>query len=347
MYHCTGGRPTCSRRRNRAGSRCSTRSIRGANEVREKLELREYLAGICDYGISRVPVDTHARDCAERSGYLRAHFDEHAGCRGWVRNSLGCGGDADRAWLEYVGDRAGIGSYSRIERVCRFTGSFAGPYAREAGTPQGRFYLIGTAIMLVGIGLASRAGALRDKATTPVMDQSTKAKGSFVAGLVVAISAGLLSSALNFCYAFGAGALVQAREMGVSQVWISNVVAAPATTGGFVANSCYCVYLLQKNSSTFRFGLVQSRWNWLYGALMGAFWFGGLALYGVGVSRMGTFGTVVGWPLLMGTIIVTSNAAGIATGEWKGARGAVRGYLLGGMLIILVALWILSLAQRA
>ncbi len=217
----------------------------------------------------------------------------------------------------------------------------------KLGTPQGRFYLIGTAVMLVGIGVAARAGALRDKARTPFMDQSTKVKGSFLVGLFVAITAGLLSSALNFCYAFGAGALVQAREMGVSQVWISNVVAAPATTGGFVANCCYCLYLLRKNGSAFRFGLMQSRWNWLHGTLMGAFWFGGLALYGVGVSRMGTFGTVVGWPLLMGTIIVTSNAAGIATGEWKGARSVVRGYLLGGMLIILIALWILSLAQKA
>ncbi len=119
-------------------------------------------------------------------------------------------------------------------------------------------------------------------------------------GLCVVTAAGLLSSALNFCYAFGAGALAQAREMGVSQLWISNVVAAPATSGGFVANCCYCTYLLRKNGSGFRFGLRQARWNWLHGTLMGAFWFGGLALYGVGVTRMGSFGTVVGWPLTDG-----------------------------------------------
>jgi L-rhamnose-H+ transport protein len=217
----------------------------------------------------------------------------------------------------------------------------------KLGTRQGHFYLLGTAVMLIGIGIAARAGALRDKAKTSFLDQSTKVKASFLAGLCVVTAAGLLSSALNFCYAFGAGALVQAREMGVSQLWVSNVVAAPATSGGFIANCCYCTYLLRKNGSAFRFGLRQARWNWLHGTLMGAFWFGGLALYGVGVDRMGSFGTVVGWPLLMGTIIVTSNAAGIATGEWKGAGGNVRAYLLGGMLIILAALWILSLAQKA
>jgi len=80
---------------------------------------------------------------------------------------------------------------------------------------------------------------------------------------------------------------------------------------------------------------------------MGAFWFGGLAVYGLGIVRMGDFGTVVGWPLLMGTIIVTSNAAGIVTGEWTGAGTQTRVYLGVGMIIILLALWILALAQKA
>lgn len=62
---------------------------------------------------------------------------------------------------------------------------------------------------------------------------------------------------------------------------------------------------------------------------------------------MGDFGTVVGWPLLMGTIIVTSNVAGVLTDEWKGAGARVRGYLVSGMIVILVALWILSLAQKS
>jgi hypothetical protein len=86
--------------------------------------------------------------------------------------------------------------------------------------------------------------------------------------------------------------------------------------------------------------------NWLYGTLMGAFWFGGLAVYGLGVFRMGNFGTVVGWPLLMGTIIVTSNAAGIVTGEWTGAGIRIRTYLASGMIVILLALWILAFAQK-
>ena len=217
----------------------------------------------------------------------------------------------------------------------------------KAGTSQGHLYFLGTAVMLVGIVVAARAGALRDRnKKSEGSDRGVKVKGSFLAGLGVAIVAGLLSSMLNFSYAFGAGALAVARQLGVSPVWMSNVVAAPATSGGFIANGLYCLYLLRKNDTSKNFGIRGVRINWLYGAMMGAFWFGGLAVYGLGIYRMGEFGTVVGWPLLMGTIIITSNAAGLLTGEWAGTGARVRGYLGGGMAIILLALWILALAQK-
>jgi L-rhamnose-H+ transport protein len=217
----------------------------------------------------------------------------------------------------------------------------------KAGTSQGHLYFLGTVVMLVGIGVAARAGALRDQVQKANGDdRGVTVKGSFLAGLAVAIVAGLLSSMLNFSYAFGTEALTEARHWGASPVWMANVVAAPATSGGFVANFLYCVYLLRKNSSGKNFLIPELRINWLYGAAMGAFWFGGLAVYGLGIYRMGELGTVLGWPLLMGAIIITSNAAGFLTGEWRGTGARARAYLGAGMAIILLALWVLTLAQK-
>ena len=73
----------------------------------------------------------------------------------------------------------------------------------KLATTQGRLYLLGTAVMLAGIAVASRAGALRDrlKHSAPAPDNPSPQK-SFAAGLLVAILSGLFSSALNFVYAF-------------------------------------------------------------------------------------------------------------------------------------------------
>ncbi|HXF27718.1 MAG TPA: L-rhamnose/proton symporter RhaT [Bryobacteraceae bacterium] len=215
-------------------------------------------------------------------------------------------------------------------------------------TAQGHLYIVGTLVMLVGIGIAAVAGRMREQTSAQPEDpgRGVTVKASFLAGLLVCCASGILSSMLNFSYAFGTEAIANARHFGVSPVWLSNVVAAPAASGGFIANFLYCAYLLRKNRTTPRFWNPKLRINWLHGSLMGAFWFGGLAVYGIGVYRMGDFGTVAGWPLLMGTIIVVSNAAGWITGEWKGVERPAKIYLIAGMVVILVALWILALAQQ-
>jgi len=215
---------------------------------------------------------------------------------------------------------------------------------QQLHTPQGRTYLAGTVIMLVGIALCARAGMLRDAARKR---GESVPRRSFVAGFIVCCLSGLFSSALNFSYAFGGEAVDRARSLGANHLWSTGVVTALAVSGGFIANLAYCGYLLRKNDTLGRFTGDGAGTGWLCGALMGFLWFGGQSLYAVGITRMGELGVVIGWPLLMGMIIVTSNAAGILTGEWNDVSNATRRFLAFGMLIILAALGVLAMAQRA
>ncbi len=208
---------------------------------------------------------------------------------------------------------------------------------------QGTYYLAGTLVMFTGLALVAVAGLLRERSS----DGAERAgRASFTAGLLVCIAAGVLSSTLNFSYAFGGELIENARRAGASAVWAPNVAAAPATTGGFLANLLYCAHLMRRNGSFSRFRLPGSGGHWLLGVMMGAFWYGGLAAYGMGLSRMGAFGTVAGWPLLMGAIIVSSNAAGLLTGEWRQAGRRAKTYLFAGSAVILAALAVLALAQK-
>ena len=212
-------------------------------------------------------------------------------------------------------------------------------------TPQGHTYLAGTAIMLLGIGISARAGVLRDATRSQTRESSDRS--SFWPGFTVCCLSGLLSSTLNFSYAFGGEAVKNALRFGTSTLWATGVVTALAVSGGFVANLLYCGYLLRKNGSLHKFSGESAKIGWLCGGLMGLFWFGGQALYGLGISHMGSLGVVIGWPLLMGMIILTSNVAGIITGEWDGVSAGSKSFLATGMVIILLALGVLAMAQRA
>ena len=211
-------------------------------------------------------------------------------------------------------------------------------------TSQGRTYLVGTAIMLVGIAVCARAGMLRDAARN--RGESAPHR-SFFAGFMICCLSGLFSSALNFSYAFGGDALNRAHALGATQLWSTGVVTALAVSGGFISNLVYCSYLLRKNGTLGRFTGEGAGAGWVCGALMGLFWFGGQSLYAIGVTWMGQLGVVIGWPLLMGMIIVTSNAAGVITGEWNGVSAVTKRFLAFGMLIVLTALGVLAMAQRS
>jgi L-rhamnose-H+ transport protein len=214
---------------------------------------------------------------------------------------------------------------------------------QQLHTSQGRTYLVGTAIMLVGIAVCARAGMLRDAARN--RGESAPHR-SFFAGFMICCLSGLFSSALNFSYAFGGDALDRAHALGASHLWSTGVVTALAVSGGFISNLVYCSYLLRKNGTLGRFTGDGAATGWICGALMGLFWFGGQSLYAIGITWMGQLGVVIGWPLLMGMIIVTSNAAGVMTGEWNGVSAVTKRFLAFGMLIILTALGVLAMAQR-
>ena len=215
---------------------------------------------------------------------------------------------------------------------------------QQLHTPQGRIYLVGTVIMLAGIAVCARAGMLRDAARNR---SESAPHRSFLPGFLVCCLSGLFSSTLNFSYAFGGDALDRARSLGASQLWSTGVVTALAVSGGFISNLAYCGYLLRKNGTLGKFTGDGAATGWVCGALMGLFWFGGQSLYAIGITWMGELGVVIGWPLLMGMIIVTSNAAGVMTGEWNGVSAMTKRFLAFGMLIILTALGVLAMAQRS
>ncbi len=216
---------------------------------------------------------------------------------------------------------------------------FLSQHSEKTFTPEGYFFFLGIILMLIGIVLSAVAGREKEKqlrlSAAQSQDAPTK-RMSFAAGLTLCILAGLGSPLGNFGLAFCTPTVHRAIEMGASLTNKYNVIWAPLYTASLVPYLLYCGYLWRKNRSFHLFKAAGTGINWFYGTVMAVLWMGSSAIYGIAASRIGDMGPVLGWPLFMSIIIITSSVWGFLTGEWKGAgRKSANAMMVGIIFLIL------------
>jgi len=216
-------------------------------------------------------------------------------------------------------------------------------HPEQMGTMKGTLVMVGLAIVIAGVALCARAGSLKQ---TAVVEGPGKEK-KFLTGLLICIASGVMSSMMNFSYAFGDRISAEAARLGADPGNSSIALFAVATTAGFVINAAYCLYLLAKNRSWRGQMPSANGKNLVYSLAMGALWLGGFFLYGQGATALGELGPVLGWPLFMTVMVLVANFWGLVTGEWKGAGARALGYLAAGTGVMIAAMIVISMAARA
>lgn len=235
----------------------------------------------------------------------------------------------------------------------------------EAGAKTGIFTWAGLVVVAAGLGCLGYAGMLKereqkaelapllaadsDRTINSAQDGGGKsaAPPSFRMGLLYCLLSGIFSPMLNLSLSFGKDIGDVAKDQGVSDLTSNNTIWALGVSSGFVANFSYCLYLLFKNKSWSLFeGSAGMRLgNTLLGVTMGALWFGGNMLYGIGVNLVGDLGSVVGWPIFLSCMIVAANLLAIFTGEWKGVTRRPKLWTAAGLLLQIAAVVIISLGS--
>ncbi len=76
--------------------------------------------------------------------------------------------------------------------------------------------------------------------------------------------------------------------------------------------------------------------------LMAVFWFGSTLLYGLSTVTLGTWGLILGWPLFMSLIVITAGLLGLLTGEWKNSGVAPMRIQWIGVVLLVLAVFILA-----
>ena len=203
---------------------------------------------------------------------------------------------------------------------------------------RGALILAGLAAMVAGIVISARAGRLRE---VPAEGERPSRYGP---ALAMAIVCGFLAPMLNYSFAFAEAIGQAAVKAGVAPVDSAYTIWPIALTAGMVPNLAYSLYLLTKNRT---WGLFRTEPR--AGALaigMGVLWMGAMSLYGVAASLLGELGTSVGWALFQIFIIMSANASGLITGEWKSAPAQARGLLWKGLALLAVATVVIAVTNR-
>jgi L-rhamnose-H+ transport protein len=215
-------------------------------------------------------------------------------------------------------------------------------HPERLNTAAGHCALAGIALVLAGVLICAVAGHLREKR----LRTDAGPRKNATLGLVLAILCGLGASFINFGVAFGAPLMASAHALGASPLNATNAVWMPLMLAGAVPNLLYCIWLLAKNRTARRFPHGGAG-HWALAFVMAVCWFGSTLLYGLATVKLGAWGTILGWPLFMSLIVITASLLGMLTGEWKNSGASPLRIQWAGVMLLVLAVFILAATGRA
>lgn len=193
------------------------------------------------------------------------------------------------------------------------------------------------AVMLGGVLLCAWAGDLREKKPA-VRVWGSRARR----GIALCFVAGLTSTLINIALAYARPLEQHAVAHGAQPFFAANAVWALVASFGAQPSIWWCAWKLGTKRTWSSYGAPGSGVNAGWCMLMGAAWISGTVLYGAGAGRLGGLGPAVGWPVYMSGMILTGNAWGWWTGEWRGAPARAVRVMVAGIALQVAAIAVLG-----
>lgn len=218
--------------------------------------------------------------------------------------------------------------------------------APDLVSKPGAIVMAGTAIMLIGVVLASLAGAgrQRSRAASSETSPDSASRGGFAIGLLMVVLAGILSVGWGFAFTYSQDSIIRAMVAHGAKPFPAGIaVWAVALLGAALPNVLYPAILMTRNKS----------WNMLtshpreivLSILYGILFFAPSALLGQGMLLLGALGASLGWGIVQGTLILGGQILGFLTGEWRGVGGAPRRQIYAAILLLVIAMAVMACAK--
>lgn len=218
-----------------------------------------------------------------------------------------------------------------LPMIVKGTGLFS--EAPNLGSPAGRIVVVGVILMLVGVVLAALAGFGRDRV---LQTTSPPRSGSFLGGLIMVIIAGITSAGISFAFVYSQGPIVSAmKARGAGDLPANFAVWSIGLLAGALINVAYPAYLMTRNNS---WGVLLESWQELaLAAFIGLNIIVAVAMMGKGMLLLGPLGASVGFGVQQAMQMLGSQAAGFASGEWRGVPGKPRHQLYAAIAVLIAA----------
>jgi L-rhamnose-H+ transport protein len=220
---------------------------------------------------------------------------------------------------------------------------------------SGLLILAGIAITLAGVGICGWAGYHRERisklrgrgagfsAHETAMSQAEPTRKSYIAMVVVAVMTGLFAAFMNLALAYGEDITEQVRASGAAAQWAPFAVWPIAFLGGSLVNLTYIVALLSRNKTLRNFrGGPRELLNPILSAFM---WSGGVLLYSSATTYLGILGVSIGFGLFFIVLMLSGQAVGVLTGEWRDIPSSIYVKFSLGIALLFVAVLTFGVAN--
>lgn len=202
---------------------------------------------------------------------------------------------------------------------------------------EGLVLLTGVSITIAGIAVIGYAASLRSKTMSDSKGSEAVKEFALTKGLSVAVLAGVMSA----CFNLGLSSGLPLRAEGMNPMLAALPATFMVTTGGFITNAVYCIYMNWKNNTFHDYaGIDVLVNNLLYCALAGLLWYSqffGLSA-GNGFFTEGSLLSDYSWCILMSLNVIFSNVWGVILKEWKGVSTRTFICLISGICILILSL---------
>ncbi|GAB3355236.1 L-rhamnose/proton symporter RhaT [Arachidicoccus ginsenosidivorans] len=221
--------------------------------------------------------------------------------------------------------------------------------------PGGHIIAFGMLVAIVGVSLCGWAGFKKEqeiKQNTPV---SAPIRFNMRTGLLLAITAGILSGIFNIALELGQPISDIAAQKGAG-IFEGNAKLIIATSGCFVVNFIWFSLLALKEKRFKEFSQKHYKTpkdsprpskalfkNLLWSSLGGILWCMQFFFYGLGHVKMGKL-QFASWVIHMSMLIFFSFLVGIAMKEWKSVSKSTYGILITALVTLAISFVIMSYA---